>query len=222
VALIDRDAARLEEARAEIASEARKGVYAMAVDVGDAAAVDSAVAALGKDMGGIDGIVAAAGIDLIKPFDEMSPAEWSGVLNVNLNGPFNVCRAALPMMKAGGGTIVKIASGAALRPLPSRTAYCTSKAGLVMFAKSLAVDLAPFSIRVNAICPGIIDTPLFRASFESSDDPESELSAILDRYLIRRVGRPEDIAHAALFLSCAESAHVTGSALAVDGGRTFH
>ena len=91
-----------------------------------------------------------------------------------------------------------------------------------MFAKTLAVDLAPYSIRVNAICPGIIDTPLFRQSFEGAEDPEAALEQVLDRYLIRRIGQPEDIANAALYLSCQESAHVTGSALAVDGGRTFH
>lgn len=223
VGLIDRDAARLAETRSALSAQAGEDVAAEPADVGDAEAVEKAVAALGKAMGGVDGIIAAAGIDLLKPFDEMSLAEWNAVLNVNLNGPFNVCHAALPMMKAaGGGTIVQIASGAALRPLASRTAYCASKAGLVMFAKALAVDLAPFDIRVNAICPGIIETPLFRASFETAEDPEAELSVILDRYLIRRVGQPEDIANAALFLSCAESSHVTGSALAVDGGRTFH
>jgi NAD(P)-dependent dehydrogenase (short-subunit alcohol dehydrogenase family) len=117
---------------------------------------------------------------------------------------------------------VHVASGAALRPLPSRTAYCASKAGLVMFAKSLAVDLAPDGIRVNAICPGIVETPMFRQSVDPMDDPEAELAKILDRYLIKRIGRPLDIANAALFLSCEESAQVTGSALAVDGGRVFH
>jgi NAD(P)-dependent dehydrogenase (short-subunit alcohol dehydrogenase family) len=91
-----------------------------------------------------------------------------------------------------------------------------------MFAKTLAVDLAGMNVRVNAICPGIIDTPLFRESFENAPDPEAELERILDRYVIRRVGRPDDIAYAALYLSSDESAYVTGSALAVDAGRTFH
>jgi NAD(P)-dependent dehydrogenase (short-subunit alcohol dehydrogenase family) len=126
------------------------------------------------------------------------------------------------MQRQKQGTIVHIASGAALRPLAGRTAYCASKAGLVMFAKTLAVDLAPYSIRVNAICPGIIDTPLFRQSIDGAADPQAELERVLDRYLIRRIGKPEDIANAALYLSCDESAQITGSALAVDGGRTFH
>jgi NAD(P)-dependent dehydrogenase (short-subunit alcohol dehydrogenase family) len=93
---------------------------------------------------------------------------------------------------------------------------------LVMFAKALAMDLAPYNIRVNAICPGIIDTPLFRASYENAPDPEGELARIVDRYLIKHPGAPDDIAYAALYLTGEESAFVTGAALAVDGGRTFH
>jgi NAD(P)-dependent dehydrogenase (short-subunit alcohol dehydrogenase family) len=142
---------------------------------------------------------------------------------VDLTGPMLVCHAAVPAMKhAGRGTIVNIASGAALRPLEHRTAYCTAKAGLVMFGKALALDLAPHGIRVNAICPGIIDTPMFRSSWEGNPDPQAELARILDRYVIKRPGQPDEIAHAALFLTGDESSFVTGVALAVDGGRTFH
>lgn len=131
--------------------------------------------------------------------------------------------AALPALKqAGRGTIVNIASGAALRPLEQRTAYCAAKAGLVMFGKTLAVDLAAYHIRVNAICPGIIDTPLFRSSWAGAADPEAELARILDRYVIKRPGQPEEIAQAALYLTSDDSSFVTGAALAVDGGRTFH
>jgi NAD(P)-dependent dehydrogenase (short-subunit alcohol dehydrogenase family) len=102
------------------------------------------------------------------------------------------------MKQAGRGTIVNIASGAALRPLEQRTAYCAAKAGLVMFGKTLAVDLAADHIRVNAICPGIIDTPLFRSSWEGAADPEGELARILDRYVIRRPGEPESAGRAGL------------------------
>ena len=91
-----------------------------------------------------------------------------------------------------------------------------------MFGKTLAMDLAPHNIRVNAICPGIIDTPMFRSSWEDAADPDAELAAILDRYVIKRVGQPDEIAQAALFLTSDESSFVTGAALAVDGGRTFH
>ena len=84
------------------------------------------------------------------------------------------------------------------------------------------MDPAPYNILVNAICPGIIDTPLFRSSWEGADEPEAELARILDRYVIKRPGQPDEIAQAALFLTSDESSFVTGAALAVDGGRTFH
>jgi NAD(P)-dependent dehydrogenase (short-subunit alcohol dehydrogenase family) len=218
VALLDRDAARLGAAAAAIA-----GAVPLPCDVADEGPVRAAVARAVDALGGLDGVVNSAGVDLVRPFEAMTAAEWSRLLAVDLTGPMLVCHAALPAMKrAGRGTIVNIASGAALRPLEQRTAYCAAKAGLVMFGKALAMDLAVHGIRVNAICPGIVDTPLFRASFEAAPDPRAELARILDRYLLKRPGHPDDIAGAALYLTSDESSFVTGAALAVDGGRTFH
>lgn len=220
VGMLDRNASLLAEAARPLGEAATSAV----VDVADETAVRRAVDAVASTLGGLDGVVNAAGIDLLKPFGEMASAEWSAVLTVNLNGPFHICRAALAHLRAAGpgGTIVNIASGAGLRPLEHRTAYCASKAGLVMFTKALAMDLSADAIRANVICPGIIDTPLFRTSFATAPDPEAELARIIDRYVIKRAGAPDDIAAAALFLSSSESSYVTGSALAVDGGRTFH
>jgi NAD(P)-dependent dehydrogenase (short-subunit alcohol dehydrogenase family) len=222
VALIDSNGEALEKVGSGLRDEGHQAAMAGA-DVASEPEVADAVERIVRALGGLDGVVNAAGADLMRPFGEMSSDEWARILAVNLTGPFQICRAALPALKAAGrGTVVNIASGAALRPLENRTAYCAAKAGLVMFGKALAVDLAPFNIRVNAICPGIIDTPMFRASFEAAPDVQAEFARILERYVIKRVGQPEDIAHAALFLTSDESAYVTGSALAVDGGRTFH
>jgi NAD(P)-dependent dehydrogenase (short-subunit alcohol dehydrogenase family) len=216
VAMLDRDEARLKETRVA-------GAVPLVCDVADERQVRDAVARAADALDGLDGIVNSAGIDLMRPFEAMTAAEWARVMAVDLTGPMLVCHAALPAMKqAGRGTIVNIASGAALRPLEGRTAYCAAKAGLVMLGKTLAVDLAPYNIRVNAICPGIIDTPLFRSSWEGATQPEAELAKILDRYVIKRAGQPEEIAQAALYLTSDESSFVTGAALAVDGGRTFH
>lgn len=216
VAMLDRDEERLEKATVD-------GAVAFACDVAEERQVRDAVARAASALGGLDGVVNSAGIDLMRPFEEMTAAEWARVMAVDLTGPMLVCHAALPRMKTSGrGTIVNIASGAALRPLEQRTAYCAAKAGLVMFGKALAVDLAAYNIRVNAICPGIIDTPLFRSSWAGAPDPKAELRRILDRYVIKRPGEPEEVAQAALYLTSDESSFVTGAALAVDGGRTFH
>jgi NAD(P)-dependent dehydrogenase (short-subunit alcohol dehydrogenase family) len=216
VATHDRDGARLSAAPVE-------GAVPLVCDVAEERQVRDAVARAAAALGGLDGVVNSAGIDLMRPFEDMTAAEWAQVMAVDLTGPMLVCHAALPALKqAGRGTIVNIASGAALRPLEQRTAYCAAKAGLVMFGKTLAVDLAAYHIRVNAICPGIIDTPLFRSSWSGADDPAAELARILDRYVIKRPGQPEEIAQAALYLTSDDSSFVTGAALAVDGGRTFH
>lgn len=216
VAMLDRDGAALTKA-------AEDGAAALVCDVAEEGQVRAAVAQAAAALGGLDGVVNSAGIDLMRPFEQMTAAEWARVMAVDLTGPMLVCHAALPALRqAGRGTIVNIASGAALRPLEHRTAYCAAKAGLVMFGKTLAVDLAADRIRVNAICPGIIDTPLFRSSWAGAADPEAELARILERYVIRRPGEPEEIAQAALYLTSDESSFVTGAALAVDGGRTFH
>ena len=218
VAMLDRDGPRLSK---EVASV--DGAVALVCDVAEEAAVRRAVADAGARLGGLDGVVNCAGVDLMRPFEAMTVEEWTRVLTIDLTGPMLVCHAAVPLMRrAGRGTIVNVASGAGLRPLEQRTAYCTAKAGLIMFGKTLAVDLAPHGIRVNAICPGIIDTPMVRVSLEGAPDPLAELAKILDRYVIKRTGQPEEIAHAALYLTSDESSFVTGTALAVDGGRTFH
>ena len=218
---IDQNAAALELAGARFAAHGDAAI--LAVDVTVDAQVGEAMVHARSRLGGLDGIVNAAGIDLQRSFADMTSAEWNRVLAVNLTGPSLVCLAALPALRESGhGTIVNIASGAALRPLENRAAYCASKAGLVMLTKALAIDLAPFGIRANAICPGIIDTPMFRASYESAAVPQAEFAKIMDRFTLKRVGRPNDIAYAALYLTSDESAYVTGSTLAVDGGRAFH
>lgn len=218
VAMLDRNEALLAEASREFRPHSTHVV----ADVGKEAEVDAAVAAACREFGGLDGVVNCAGVDLVRPFGDTSLAQWSQVMNVDLNGPFMVCKAALPALRAQGGTIVNIASAAGLRPLEHRTAYCSAKAGLVMFSKALAVDLAPDNIRVNVICPGITNTPQFRSEYIHAADPEQELAGIMSLYLIKRVADPSEIAAAALFLTSGESSYVTGTALAVDGGRSFH
>jgi NAD(P)-dependent dehydrogenase (short-subunit alcohol dehydrogenase family) len=192
-------------------------------DVTDGTAVAAAMAAATNGLGGLDGVVNCAGKDQLGRLTEVAPAAWDEIIAVNLTGAANVCRAAVPLLQAaGGGSIVNVASGAGLFPLPDRTAYCAAKAGLVMFSKSLAMEVADSGIRVNAVCPGAIDTPMLAGSYQNAPDPAAEKAMIQQRYLLRRFGTAGEIAAAILFLSGDDASYITGTAMAVDGGRTFY
>jgi NAD(P)-dependent dehydrogenase (short-subunit alcohol dehydrogenase family) len=224
MAALDRDAAALAVLRGHLGEALG---HAAAVDVADGAAVAGAVKASAAALGGLDGVVNAAGVDLYADIEAMAPAEWERVLAVNLTGPFLVIQAAYPYLKAaGGGTIVNVSSAAGLSPLKNRTAYCASKAGLQMASKALAIEAAAFDIRVNTVCPGAVETELFRSSFALAFPPAPDEKAIRDavraRYALNRIAEPEEIAAAIVWLSSPESSYVTGVALAVDGGRSFH
>ncbi len=222
VALLDVDAAGIEAA-ARCLADGGGTTVAITADVGDPKQVDDATARADAGLGGIDGIVNAAGITLDVPFADTGADDWTRILAVNLVGAAMVCRAALPAMRrAGSGTIVNIASGAGLRPLEGRSAYGASKAGLVMLSRCLALELAADNIRANTICPGAIDTPMLRGPYEGKPDAAAIRAGIEDRYALGRVGTTAEIAATALYLTGDQSSFVTGSALAVDGGRAFH
>jgi len=198
------------EGLAEVARETR-GVSVEA-DVTQEAAVAHAVEQGATAMGGIDGVVNAAGIVIHGSVLTVGVAAWQRVLDVNLTGTYIVVRCCLPwLLKAPGATIVNIASGQGLLPnTPNMTAYAASKGGVVNLTRALAAELAP-TIRVNSICPGMVDTPM-----------TAGLPREVNRYAMRRIAQPLEIAQAVLFLTAPESSFVTGAALAVDGGRTFH
>lgn len=183
-------------------------------DVSDRAMVDRVVAVAAATLGGLDGLVNAAGMLDIAPFAELSPDSWDRMLAVNLTGPFNVAKAALPFLqRAERATIVNIGSVSGLMPMTGTTGYSASKGGLHMFTKCLAFDLAP-NIRANTICPGTIRTGMTRYIFENSD----HATRAAERAALRRVGEPIDIARAALYFSCEDSGYTTGAELPVDGG----
>jgi NAD(P)-dependent dehydrogenase (short-subunit alcohol dehydrogenase family) len=215
VACLDMDEAAL--------AKLEPGFVTLKADVTDTASVEKAVAEAAARMDGLDGVVNSAGVDLESSLEGMTDAAWDRLIAVNLTGPMKVCRAALPFLKAaGGGTIVNVSSGAGLQPLKFRSAYSASKAGLQMFSKALAMELADAGIRVNVVCPGAVETPLFRSSIAEGDTGEAQLDGVRARYALARIADPDEIAASIAFLSSAEASYVTGAALAVDGGRTFH
>jgi NAD(P)-dependent dehydrogenase (short-subunit alcohol dehydrogenase family) len=214
LALLDRDGAAVRRA-----AEATGG-YPIEADVTDEWAVQKSVAEVAEVMDGLDGVVNSAGIMCGDTLIDTSLAAWQRVLDVNMTGPFLICRAAVPFLRQRfGATIVNIASAQAILPGLSGGAYAASKAGVMVFTKSLAAELAP-DIRANAICPGAATTPMSEAAMAALD--EAGRAAFVKRYAIGRFSRPDEIANAILFLTADESSSVTGIALAVDGGRTFH
>lgn len=217
VAMIDRDRRGLEQVEAELS--ARGTLISVELDICDYGSVASGVKQVARSLGGLDGVVNSAGIDLTQPFAKTDWEAWDRIMAVNLMGALHVCRAALESLKASGkGAIVNIASAAGLRPLPDRIAYCASKAGLIMATKVLALDLAKDGIRANTVCPGATDTELFRTWLGGGVTVED----VKTRYALNRIGTVPEIAAAVLFLLSDEASLVTGSALAVDGGRVFH
>jgi NAD(P)-dependent dehydrogenase (short-subunit alcohol dehydrogenase family) len=212
LALLDRNA----EGVASVADTL--GASAHACDVASVDDTASVVGAVIKELGGLDGIVNAAGILVMKPFEELDPESFHKMLAVNLGGPYNVIRAGLAALrKASYATIVNIASVSSYLPLPGSSGYSASKGGLVMFTKCLALELGP-TIRCNTVCPGVIRTEMTRYIWEN---PEHSQRAA-NRTALKRIGTPDDVAYAALYLSSAESGFTTGTEITVDGGFSWH
>ena len=175
--------------------------------------VDAAVARFGR----LDILVNNAGIGRFVPFEQLEPAEWDRIFAVNLRAAYLACRAAVPHLKRSGhGTILNLSSQSGLQGQPMNEAYCASKAGVILFTRSLARELAPDGVRVNCICPGGTETALLRAFRRTITTADSApASPPLGRF-----ARPEEIAAAALFLVSDDASYVTGVALPVDGGAT--
>jgi NAD(P)-dependent dehydrogenase (short-subunit alcohol dehydrogenase family) len=143
---------------------------------------------------------------------------WRHTLAVNLDAVFYLLRSAIPAMReAGGGAIVVNASIAAFKAFPNHAAYCASKGALLALVRQVAVDVAP-TVRVNALCPGPVDTPLLWDSAVAFPDPAAAVAEAGRKTLLKRLGQPEDVARAALFLASSDSGWITGTALTIDGG----
>ena len=173
-----------------------------------------------EEFGRIDVLFNNAGIAIVNPVHESTEEDYDTVMDTNLKGPFLCSKFAIPyMIKQGGGAIVNTASIWSHTAYPGWSIYCASKGGLLMLTRSMAVDLAPYNIRVNCVCPGAINTELTQKAIEESPDPASTKKIFEDIHAIRRLGEPREIGKSVLFLASDDAAWITGADLSVDGGR---
>lgn len=215
VAINDIDAASAERAAGELAGGAR----AFPADVANPDAVARLVEAVTAHFGRLDILVNNAGIEPKAPVLELSIADWGRTLDVNLSAAFYTSQVAGRIMRAaGGGVIVNIASIAGHNiPLPNRASYVASKAGLIGFTRECAREFAAYGIRVNAVCPGVIETEM---TAESGSNP-AQLEKWLADIPQGRLGQPADVAGLVLFLCSDGAAYLTGQAINVDGGKVM-
>ncbi|OJW02434.1 MAG: hypothetical protein BGO47_12045 [Microbacterium sp. 67-17] len=201
------------------AVEALGGRFAV-VDAGDVAGVEAWVAAEAEALGGLDVIVAGAGYELVANALELTVEQWDAHMAVMLRGPFVLFKAAIPhLIAAGGGSLIGLGSNLAFAGLNNFTSYVPAKHGLIGLMRVLAMDFAKDGIRANALCPGVIDTPLVRRQLDVPNADEL-LALWKSGSFFNRLGKPEEVAAGAVFLASDESSFVTGSALMVDGGYT--
>ena len=208
-------------AKRVVASIEENGVQATSIqaDVSNETEVKRLVAQTVAEFGGLDLLVNNAGIEKKIPLLKMSLADWNAVINTNLTGAFLCLRESAQMMR-NGGVIINISSVHEFIPWPGFAHYCASKGAIVMLAKALALDYATRGIRVNALCPGIVDTPMLRWGANQEADPEKAIERYSLEQPIGRLATPDECAYVALWLVSDEASFVTGIAMPVDGGLT--
>jgi NAD(P)-dependent dehydrogenase (short-subunit alcohol dehydrogenase family) len=188
------------------------------VNVADLNAVETAVAATVEEFDSIDGLVVSAGIQRYGTALTTDDTQWEEVLGVNLKGAWNAARACLPHLIRSRGPIVNVSSVQALASQQNVLAYTVSKHGLIGLTRSMAMDFAKDGVRVNAVCPGTVDTPMLKWAASLDPDPKSVYDACNAMHPLGRIARPSEIAEVVAFLAHESSSFVTGSVWTADGG----
>lgn len=218
VVVSSRNLPDLENVAAEIRAFGRRGM-AVSAHGGRIEELNNLVSRVQAEFGRIDILVNNAATNpLLAPIIDIEERAWDVIMNVNLKGCFFLSQAVARMMKTqGGGCIINIASGGGLTPEKGQGVYCTSKAGVLMLTKVMAYEWGQYNIRVNAIVPGLIKTKMSQALWEDKDC----LEEVLSHTPLYRIGEPDEIANAALFLASEAASFITGDTMIVDGGEQF-
>ena len=218
VALVGRDRGALDETLAAVQGAGGKGLVLQA-DVADASSVHHAVDSARGAFGKIDVVVCNAGAQRLKPFLEMTQSDWRELIATNLEGAITTVQSVgRGMVEQKSGVVLMMASIYSFVGAPGNSIYCMTKGGLLQLAKALAIEWARYNIRVNAICPGWIETDLTRPYMQD----QKAVDAGLRQIPLRRFGKPEDIGPLAVYLASDEAAFVTGQAFVIDGGQIAH
>ena len=222
VAVAGRRKALLDAVAQEIEASGGKAL-AVECDVVDRKSVEAALASTVAHFGGLNVVVNNAGAIVVATADDTQDEDWHRVIETNLTGTFLVSRAALSHLRAArGGAIVNIGSILGVVARKQRAAYCAAKAGVTGLTKAMALDHAEEKIRVNCVCPSIVETEMGLKSIREAPNPEAERRRRTEGIPLARLGLPEDVAQMALYLASDESAWVTGAALPLDGGLTAY
>jgi dihydroanticapsin dehydrogenase len=220
VAFCDVDRGNGEALAGRLGGKAVKFIHA---SVAEAAEVEAMVGEAAGWLGGLDILINNAGVGgvgLPKPLADLPLETWDRTIDTNLRGTYLVSKFALPHMQAGGGAIVNVVSTYSIVGGPQLGAYCASKGGILALTRNMAVDYARHKIRVNALAPGFVDTPMLRADIQKDPDPEASLAGILARIPQGELMSAEQVARVILFLSTEDAEIMTGSLVVADGGYT--
>ncbi len=196
-------------------------VWAVKCDVRREEDVEAVAALAHERWGKVDVLVNNAGSELNKPYNETTQEEWDRVLDTDLKGPWLMCKHLVPpMVEAGSGSVINISSLNGLVGFPLSTAYGSAKGGLVVFTRDMAIELASTGVRINCVCPGVIDTGMMERWTDLMPDKNEAKEMLKGTMPIGRMGTPEEVAGAIFFFASSDSSLCQGSVLSVDGGFT--
>ena len=204
----------------ELGQKEGRALY-IRTDVSNSKSIFNMIETTVDKFGKIDVLVNNAGYHLPKNIIDTSEEEWDSIIDTNLKSTFFCSKFAVPYLTKTKGTIINMSSMVGIVGQPAATAYCASKGGQIAMTKNMAIDLAQFGIRVNAICPGWIHTPGVDHHFSIQKDPEAEKKYIFGQHPLGRIGTPEECGRLAVFLATDESSFITGTAIEIDGGVTL-